>query len=412
MTGRRFLLLTSLGALLEFGHPARMGGTQLAVSEEGTSGRWPWIAQGGAGWPRVLRRWGVSPAVAALWMIHEVLVALAPWVPMAIGPNPQFFRVPWYHFDVGWYFWIARAGYLVAHAQMAAYFPGVSAYLWLTHSVAAALVGLQLLLLGLVVQVGRLASAWGLSAHRVEMVQALVLFSPALIFYSTAYPEAWVAVGLCGALLAMRSDKPWQAALWSAVAGLADPLGLLVGVGAAAWALGGVLRRAWPDFRAGVAWGLGSVAALSAVMVVLAVNLGRPLEFIGAQQAWNARWLWPGAQVVQALTASRILPAALAALGMLPVVLVGAWTVLKRARESLWHLAVAALAGTFLLVPLAFYSNRAPLSSTALFLSLDVPAAMGMAALASRRLGWASLLWYGGWGAVGAVLFTHGWFWG
>ena len=364
------------------------------------------------GWPRVLARWGVTPTVAALWGMHEGIVALAPSVPVAMGPNQQFFDVPWYHFDVGWYYWIARAGYLPAHAQMAAYFPGVPAYLWLTHSVVISLAGLQLLLLALLVQVGRLASSWGLSAKRAVMAQALVIFSPALIFYSTAYPETWVAMGFCGALLAMHGRKPWLAALWSVVAGLADPLGLLLGVGAAAWVLGGAFRHSWSDFRAGTAWGLGSVAALAAVMVVLAVNLGQPLEFIGAQQAWSARWVWPGAQAVQALTAARVVPAALAALAMLPVVTLGSWEVLKRVRESLWHLAMAGLAVTLLLVPLAFYSNRTPLSSTALFLSLDVPAAVGIASLASRRLGWVSLVWYGGWGAAGAVLFTHGWFWG
>lgn len=203
-------------------------------------------------WSPTLMRWGVTPVVATLWAVHEALVALAPLVPFAKGPNPPFFGVAWYHFDVGWYYWIARSGYLPTHAQMAAYFPGVPAYLWLTQSTVVALIGLQILLLFLIVQVGRLAKTWGLSGRRVALVQTLVALSPAGVFYSTAYPEAWLVVGLCGALLAMHTGKPWQAALWSALAGIVDPLGLVVGVGAAAWAFHGAVKRNWPIFRAGV----------------------------------------------------------------------------------------------------------------------------------------------------------------
>ena len=363
-------------------------------------------------WPATLRRWGVTPVVAGLWAVHEALVALGPLVPFAMGPNPAFFGVPWYHFDVGWYYWIARSGYLPTHAQMAAYFPGVPAYLWITHSTVVTLAGLQILLLFLIVQVGRLAEAWGLSGRRVLLVQTLVTLSPAAVFYSTAYPETWVVVGLCGALLAMHTGKPWQAAMWSALAGVVDPLGLVVGVGAAAWVIHGAVKRNWPSFRTGVAWGLGSLGALVIVMVVLTVNLGHPLEFIGAQQAWNAHWTVPGVQVVQTLSASRTAPVTLAALGVLPVVALGVVDLGRRARSSPWYLACAVTGAMFFLVPLAFYSNRAPLSSTALFLSVDVPAAIGLSALASRRLAWGPLIWYGGWSAVGAVLFTHGWFWG
>lgn len=363
-------------------------------------------------WPATLMRCGVTPLVAALWAVHEVAVALGPLVPFITGPNPAFFGVPWYHFDVGWYYWIARSGYLPTHAQMAAYFPGVPAYLWLTHSTLIALTGLQFLLLLLIVQVGRLARAWGLSGRRVALVQALVALSPAAVFYSTAYPETWLAVGLCGALLAMHASKPWKAAAWSALAGVVDPLGLVVGVGAAAWAISGMVQRNWSTVRAGVTWGGGSVGALVLVMAVLEANLGRPLEFIGAQQAWGARWTVPGVQVVQALTEARIAPVTLAALGVLPIVALGVVGMVRRARLSVWYLACAVTGAMFFLVPLAFYSNRTPLSSTALFLSVDVPAAIGVAALASRRLAWGPLIWYGGWCAVGAALFTHGWFWG
>lgn len=285
-------------------------------------------------------------------------------------------------------------------------------YLWLAHSPVAALIGLQVLLLVLLVLVGRLSRTWGLSDRRVLLAQALVVLSPAAVFYSTAYPEAWLALGTCGALLAMHAGKPWQAAAWSAVAGVVDPLGLVVGVGALAWALHGAVHRNWAEIRAALAWGVGSVGALAIVMLVLAVNLGRPLELIGAQRAWNAHWTVPGVQVVQALTEAKTVPVTLAALGVLPIVVLGMVALVRRTWLSPWYLTCAVVGMAFLLVPLAFYSNRAPLSSTALFLSVDVPTVIGVAAVTSLRTAWGPLIWYGGWGAVGAVLFTHGWFWG
>ena len=364
-------------------------------------------------WPATLARWGVTPAVAGLWAWHELLMGAAAAVPVPSGPSPIVSGLPWFRWDVGWYARIAHASYAHLPAYYAAYFPGVPAYLWVTHSSALAFVGIQIALLGLLVQVGRLAASWGLTGWRVTFAQALVALSPAAIFYSTAYPEVWEALGICGALLAMRASRPGRAAAWSALAGVMDPLGMLVGVGAGAWALWGLLRREWPVFRQGIAWGLGSAAALGAVSATLWANGLRPLGFIGAQRAWGAHWLVPGVQIWQALIwRGPELDASLAALAALPLVVAGLVTVVRAGLRSAWHAATAGITIAIVLVSLAFYTNRAPLSSAARFFSLAIPGAVALAGVFPRRYGVAAAAWYSCWAIAGAVLFTHGWFWG
>lgn len=365
-------------------------------------------------WPAALLRSGVTPAVAGLWALHELVVGAAAAVPFPAGANPATWGLPWARFDVGWYAGIARSGYPPAHLQTAAYFPGVPAYLWLTHWPALALLGMQLVFLALLVQVGRLATAWGLAGWRVVLAQALMALAPAAGFYSTAYPEAWEALGLCGALLAIRANRPWAAAAWSALAGVMDPLGLLVGIGAGVWTVWGVATRDKQAARAGFLWGCGSVAGLAAVSGTLLANGDPAFAFIGAQRAWGAHWVWPGVQVWQALTTA-LGPESttrLEALALLPGILVGVFVLVRMAPLSRWHCASAAIGLVLILVALAFYTNRAPLSSAARFLSLDVPAVVALAGVLPRRLVSSVTAWSAAWAVTGAVLFSHGWFWG
>ncbi|MDA8192929.1 MAG: hypothetical protein M0Z53_02860 [Thermaerobacter sp.] len=312
-------------------------------------------------WPALLRRWVVTPEAAGLWVFHELVIGASPYVSFSNGPSAAEYGLPWLRWDVGFYAQIARIGYPASRPYVAAYFPGVPAYLWIAHYPVVALLGMQVVVLALIVQVGRLASAWGLTGWRVALAQALVALSPAAVFYSTAYPEAWMALGLCGMLLAMQSQRPWAAAGWAAVAGVMDPLGLVMGLGAGVWASVGAARRDWAAFRAGIAWGLGSVAALALVSGTLAVEIRRPFGFIGAQRAWGAHWLVPGVQIWQSLRNPLGLAAGarMAGLASLLVIIPGAFLVLRRIRgTSIWSAAVAGIAVACLLVPLAFYTPR------------------------------------------------------
>ncbi len=397
-------LLLALPALALGGGIRHTGGMDATAVTRPAPGRWP----------AALTRWGVTPVVAGLWAGHTSIVALAAAVPVPPGPGPAVGGVPWLRWDVGWYMAIAAHGYAHLPTYYAAYFPGVPAYLWLMHWPLVALLGMQVVFLLLLAHVGRLAAAWGLAGWRVTLAQALVAFSPAAIFYSTAYPEAWEALGLCGALLAMKAGRPARAAAWSALAGIMDPLGMLIGVGAGVWAGWGLIRREWPALRPGVTWGLGSVAALAVVSGTLVANGQRAFGFIGAQRAWGAHWLLPGVQVWQALTRSSgpELDTSVMALAMFPVVLAGLIAMMRAIRRSIWHASALGVSAALVGVALAFFTNREPLASAGRFLSLAIPAAVAVAGILPRRAVIPVVAWYSLWAIAGAILFTHGWFWG
>lgn len=362
--------------------------------------------------PTARVRWGnVSGTTLGLWIAHELLLGMGAWVRLAPGPVTALYGLPWFRWDVGLYEQLTHLGYGGSPPSSMAFFPGMPVYLWLTHWPLAALLLMQVAVLGLLIQVSGLASRWGLSPRAAILAQALVAFTPATVYYSTAYPETWLAVGLAGMLLAMGAGRPWRAAGWAVLAGTMDPLGLAMGVGAGAWTAVAFVRRDWARFRAGITWGLGSVLALVLVAGTLWVSIGRPLAFIGEQRAWHTRWLFPGVQIVQALSGHLSLTGG-AFLTMLPVAVLGAVGVLTAARRSEWHAAVAAVGVILLLIPLSFYSNRLPLAMTALFVSVDLPITVAAAGLLPRRLGLAAVAAFAAWAIVDAVLFAHGWFWG
>ena len=362
-------------------------------------------------WPGRLAAWGFGPAALSLWAAHELVVGAAAWVTLPPGPATALDGLPWLRWDAALYDQLARVGYAASPPASRAFLPGMPAYLWVTHWPLAALMGMQLAVLVLLMQVGRLAAAWGLRPQQAVLSQALVALTPAAAYYSSTYPETWLAIGLAGMLLAMRQGHPWRAAGWAVLAGAMDPLGLAMGVGAGTWAVLALARRDWPRFWAGITWGMGSVAGLAVVAGTLAVSVGHPLAFIGQQHAWHGRWLIPGVQVVQALVGHLSLTGG-AALTMLPVSLLGVVGVLAAARRSEWHAAAAAIGVVLLLIPLAFYSNRLPLAMTALFVSVDLPLTVAAAGRLSRRLGVMTVTAYAAWSVTGAVLFAHGWFWG
>lgn len=359
-------------------------------------------------------RVGLTPAALGLWLLHEAIIGGAALVTIPAGSSRALDGIPWFRWDVGYYAAIAAHGYGHLPAYDAAYFPGVPAYLWLTHWPWLSLAVVQVALIVLVVQVGRLAEAMGITGWRVAVAQAFVALAPAAVFYSTAYPELWEALAVCGALLAMRQRRPVQAAAWAMLGGVMDPMGLLIGFGALAWLVWSILQRDGMGVREGLVWGMGSAAALALVAGVLWRN-GRPaLGFIGAQHAWGAHWVWPTTQVWQALT-TRLGPESttrLETLAVLPLLLVGLGGIAWGATRSRWHAALAAIAFVIAGVALAFFTNREPLSSASRFLSLDIPAFVALAGLVSRRWVPTLTIWVGLWAAAGAVLFAHGWFWG
>jgi hypothetical protein len=104
-----------------------------------------------ARWPAALIRWGVTAPVAGLWVLHEAMVGLAAAVPFAGGDSAAIDGTAWFRWDVAFYQAIARTGFAHLPPYYAAYFPGVSVYLWLTHWPVLALLGMQIVFLVLLI---------------------------------------------------------------------------------------------------------------------------------------------------------------------------------------------------------------------------------------------------------------------
>lgn len=362
-----------------------------------------------------LARLGVTRAALALWALHEVVVLGAAAVPFpGSTKTPEAFGLPWFRADAALYARIAATGWGWPAAP--AFFGPPAAYLWLAHSPVVALVGIQFLFGVLLVQVGRAAAAWGLTGWRVTAVQALVALSPATILYATVYPEIGVLLALGGMLIALRAHRPLRTAAWAFVAGVLDPIGLVMGVGAGVWTVWGLATRSWATVRTGILWGVGSVVALALTMAVLVINHRGPLAFITAQRAYGGRWLWPWIQPAFALeTFVRGAPltlVTLVGLAMLPVFAWGTWRVLRRAGQDQWHASVAAITAALFLLPLSFYAVYRPISGADIFWSVDLIALVAVVEGSSRRAVAGVILWSASWAVVGALAFTHGHYWG
>lgn len=372
-----------------------------------------------ARWPAAGARWGITPAVVAVWVAHLLIVGLAAAVPAAPAPGMPhpLGGLPWLGWDTGWYWRIARLWYEGKDGAIsAAFWPGVPAVLAVLRWPLAALIAWQGLFLALLVQVGRLARAYGLVGWRVPAAQAFLALSPAALFLSAVYPECWMALGACGVLLALREGKPGAAAAWTALAVVMDPWGLAVGLPAVVTALRGLAKRDPATFRLGVRAGLGGVLAVAAVLALLAVRTGSPWASLTAQRHWVAGIAMPWAPVATALgrlvTTTPMRPAAWGALAALPLVVGGTVAVAKRVRVSAWHATVAFFAlGTLIAAPM-FTSQGRLLASVDRFWLLNVAAPLGLAGAMSRRGAMVALIWSGAWSVYGAVLFTHGYFWG
>jgi hypothetical protein len=237
------------------------------------------------------------------------------------------------------------------------------------------------------------------------------------VLYSTSYPQLGMMAALCGVFLAMKAGRPIRAAGWAFFAGSLDPLGLLFGVSAGVWSAWSLVRRDSAGFRAGILWGLGSVAALGLMSTVLILNHNGPLAFIGAQRysPWNSFWVWPWIQpvfaIVQFAAGGYLPPNTLSAVAVLPLFAWGTWSALRDNTGERWGASAVSLSAVIFLVGVSFYSIGQMLANSTAYWSVDVVALMAVVKRSTHRSTLGIIGWCGAWATVGAVWFTHGHFW-
>lgn len=291
--------------------------------------------------------------VFAVWrFVHVVVVSVA-------GGSVREVTVA---FDGGWYLSVLRHGYQLppggyADFSNAAFFPGLS---WFTQAVqlvvrseaAATMLVANALALAAFVSVWGAVSAWAGEAMARRATLALALF-PTSYFLWAYYTEALLITASAAAVWAGRRERHNLAAVLLAVASSARLVGVAVGP---ALALARIVRTGRVD-SVSVRYLLGSLVGLGAVMAQQAVQIGDPLGFLQAGQAWGRGFAGPWVAFSHA--AGRIvdeLPGIAEGpiIDTFAVVAVGGLVVLlwRGARRGDWPLEPAVLAGLLWLVPI------------------------------------------------------------
>ena len=390
------------------------GGTTIQVSVAGVGPDSAGTMAGPNAHPTL--RWSSS---MGWWLAHGLLVALAILLPFPLAHGSDLHlgnsltRWGVWQGDAVHYAHIAVQGY-TASPTNPAFWPGVPVLVALTRRPWVTLAAVDVALLFVIRLVGTVAMDLGLSASTASIAVALFALNPAAVYYSTAYPELWVVGGFLLAIWSAMHRRPWPMAAGVAVATVMDPLGAVVGLLPLLLTIQSWRHRDREALRVGVA----GVAAGGLVVLgfcgYLALTTGDPLAMLAAQRFWHGTWTFPGVQLIQetiaVLGGHSAINRAVALLVLVPTIpaLVLGLSWLRSLRQPV-ALYAAITAGVMALIALAFEAERAPLFSTARFMSMVVPSYFGFAR--QPRLAGPVLLLGGLVALAGGVAFTHGYFW-
>ena len=242
-----------------------------------------------------------SLAVRATAGIRFPLVVFAVWrvlhgvAVLAFGGSLRDVSFAW---DGGWYLSILHVGYDVpaggyADFSNVAFFPGLA---WLTqgvqvvvrHETTAALLVANGLALAAFVAVWGAVRAWVGEAMARRMTIGLALF-PTSYFLWMYYTEGLLISATAAAIWAGRRERHNAAAALLAVASTARLVGVTVGPALALARIVRLRRVDWVSVR----YVAGSAVGLAAVMTRQAVEVGDPLGFLQAGQAWDRELAGP-----------------------------------------------------------------------------------------------------------------------
>jgi hypothetical protein len=260
-------------------------------------------------------------------------------------------------FDAAFYLSLLRDGYVVPAGgydefSNVPFFSGLAWVSWavlqvVRHETAATLLVANGLALGAFVTVRGAVRAWtdDAVARRATVALALLPTSYVLWMY---YTEALLVTATAGAAWAARRERHAGAVVLLAVAATARVVGVTVGP---ALALARIIRLRRID-AVSVLYVLGSLAGFAAVLVRQAVEIGDPLGWTKAQQAWGREFAGPWTAVSTAVsdivdTLPQLAEGVL--FDLVAVLAIGALVALlwRGARAGRWPLDPAALA-TFL----------------------------------------------------------------
>lgn len=292
--------------------------------------------------------------VFAVWRgLHGIAV-------LAFGGSLEKTTVAW---DGGWYLTLLHSGYVLpaggyAEQSDAAFFPGIT---WLTQAVqlvvrqetAAILLTANALALAAFVTVWGAARAWAGEPVARRVTVGLALF-PSSYFLWQYYTEALLVAAMAAAAWAGRRERQSLAAVCVGVASTARLVGIAVGP---ALAVARIVRLRRVD-AVSVRYVLGSVVGIGVVMARQAVEIGDPLGWLRAGQAWGREMAGPWTALHQGVgLVYAALPGIddVVLLDLVAVVAVGCLVVLlwRGVRRDAWPLEPATVATVLWVVPVS-----------------------------------------------------------
>lgn len=313
------------------------------------------------------------PRAALIWAITRVASII-----VTLVGSSGFMR--WYFWDGGFYWGIAKHGYLSSDPWLAAYFPlyplTIRAGMLVAPEMVAALIASSLALLAALVAVGWLAEgAWA--------PMLLLAASPLAFFLSGMYADGLFLALAAGALLAYQRERWALCGILAALAVVTRPFGLALVAALIIAAL--VERRGWRVWL----WLIALPGLLlECYATLLYVQYGDPLAFahvessrFGRSFSWPWQTLWLQTQEFLSMPSTR----AHMLLDVIPVLLCVVALVLMARRWPLaWTLYVACALLLILVTPVTNGAGQYALVSAGRYTYAAVPVLLACATWLER----------------------------
>ncbi len=244
--------------------------------------------------------------------------------------------------------------------------------------------------------------------------------NPAAVYYSTLYAEPWTVFFTLLAITVARHRRWLSASVMGVCSALTQGMGGLTGTFPLATFVLAATRGDWRQWRGAFLWGIGTGLGLLFYIGYLGVNFHHPMLFSSIQSSpfWSAHWEWPWAQwwagakyITFHINSAEGLLVGINwwIINVYILAAVVLWVHWSR-DPGRWEWMEFPMYATFgLLVSLSFSQSHHLFHSTARLVSIYFPLYIGMARfpIFFRKL---LLIVFLALAVIGAVLFTHQWF--
>lgn len=346
-----------------------------------------------------------------IFVLHEIVVLTCALVAFP-HPSPAWVMktqnfsaraVLWLQYDALFYIHIAHHGY---GRRISPFYPLLPVVIWALGNRWIALLVMQ----GVFALDLWLLSKWlsfmNLSHHTRTIALFLFSFNPAAVFYSTLYTESLTVLFWLLSILSATRKRYGLAAVAAGLAALSHPTGAILGVVPLGLLVTSIWKRNDDLATHAFIWGSGVAIGLLAYMAFAWFQWHNPWAPWLGEQLWRSRWGWPWQQYA---LPPKMLRGPESALPLLSIpFLIGALSLIRFSFPMKGPLSLFTWAN--LIVSLSFFAQQ-PFHSTLRLMSTDVPVYAGIALIKNRYLLNVMIASWMLASMIGALLFTHQWWW-